>query len=299
MLPTGVFQKTVGDGLAFAGDLSGADLQKTNMQDIYLGRKDTTIEMEKTDFFMADLSYALVENIHGPGAIFYHSILFNTQIKNSDFSGANFCGADLSNVRFKNVLLKDADFTGAISIPEEIAALLDNGKCTAESRITTTTKKKGRSVFFSMPGCLSKYDEVLTKDYKKILEDKGYDVIYYQKDDYPQFGQFNRIRQSIKEASAMIAFGLKQVNIKDGVYHPDTTKQTSLKNKWLPTPWNELEVGMGLMNDLPILLVKDPAIDSGIFDDKLSECFVATIPSDFDSRRLEANKEFTRWLEKF
>ena len=32
-LPTGVFQKTLGDGLAYAGDLSGADLQRTNLQD--------------------------------------------------------------------------------------------------------------------------------------------------------------------------------------------------------------------------------------------------------------------------
>jgi uncharacterized protein YjbI with pentapeptide repeats len=297
-LPTGVFQKTVGDGLAYAVDLSCADLQKTNMQDIYLGRKDIPIRMAKTDLFMADLSYALVENIDGPGAIFYHSILFNTQIKNSDFSGANFGGADLSNARFKNVLLKGADFSGAINVPEEISAVLIDGVCTAEERITTSSKKKGKSIFFSMPGCLSKYDEILTKDYKEILEEKGYDVIYYQKDDYPQYGQFNRIRQSILDASAMVAFGLKQVNIKDGVYHPDTTQEMNLKNKWLPTPWNELEVGMGLMNNLPILLVKDPAIDSGIFDDKLSECFVSTIPSDYDSRRLEANKAFIRWLDR-
>ena len=56
-------------------------------------------------------------------------------------------------------------------------------------------------------------------------------------------------------------------------------------------PWNELEVGMGLMNHLPILLVKSEGISSGIFDSKLSECFVATITADSDNRELKYNTE--------
>jgi type II secretory pathway pseudopilin PulG len=34
ILPTGVFQKTLADGLGYASDLSKCDLQKTNMQDV-------------------------------------------------------------------------------------------------------------------------------------------------------------------------------------------------------------------------------------------------------------------------
>ena len=36
--PTGIYQKTLGDGLAYAGNLNYADLQRTNMQDLYLGK---------------------------------------------------------------------------------------------------------------------------------------------------------------------------------------------------------------------------------------------------------------------
>ena len=36
VLPTGVLQKTLADGLGFATDLSGCDLQKTNLQDVLL-----------------------------------------------------------------------------------------------------------------------------------------------------------------------------------------------------------------------------------------------------------------------
>lgn len=299
-LPTGVFQKTVGDGLAYAKDLSYADLQKTNLQDVYLGKKQGSIMMHMTDMFMADLSYALLENIEGVGAIFYHAVLSNTQIKNCNFTKANFVGADLSNARFKNVILDGANFSDAINIPNEIASVLNEDSIVKQTTpISTTTTKKGKSIFFSMPGCMSKEDEMLTRDYKQILEAKGYDVIYYKKDDYPEFGQFTKVKKSIMNSSAMIAFGLKQINIKDGSYHPNTTKEESINDKWLPTPWNGIEVGMGLMANLPILLVKDKDIDSGIFDAKLTECFVGTIPSDFDCRKLETSPVFTGWLEKF
>lgn len=299
-LPTGVFQKTVGDGLAYADDLSYADLQKTNLQDVYIGKKQGNVKMHMTDMFMADLSYALLENIDGTGAIFYHAVLSNTQIKNCDFSKANFVGADLTNARFKNVLLEGANFSNAINIPKEIVSVLsEDGIVLQNTSISTTSAKKGKSIFFSMPGCMSKEDEMLTRDYKKILEAKGYDVIYYKKDDYPEFGQFTKIKKSILSSSAMIAFGLKQINIKDGSYHPHTTKEESINDKWLPTPWNGIEVGMGLMANLPILLIKDKDIDSGIFDAKLTECFVATIPSDFDCRKLETNTSFAGWIEKF
>jgi len=38
--PTGIYQKTLGDGLAYAGNLNYADLQRKNMQDLYLGKKN-------------------------------------------------------------------------------------------------------------------------------------------------------------------------------------------------------------------------------------------------------------------
>ena len=75
ILPTGVFQKTLGDGLAYAVNLSKTDLQHTNLQNLYLGRKDETkIQMQETDMFMADLSYANLDEIDGQGAVFMNSM---------------------------------------------------------------------------------------------------------------------------------------------------------------------------------------------------------------------------------
>lgn len=97
----------------------------------------------------------------------------------------------------------------------------------------------------------------------------------------------------------MVVFGLKQINIVSGSYHKNTFQEKDITNKWMSTPWNELEVGMGLMAGLPILLIKDNDIDFGIFDENLSECFIASISTDVDCRKLETNKPFISWLAKF
>lgn len=302
ILPTGIFQKTLADGLAYAGDLSVIDLQRTNLQDVYLGRKDNTrIVMNDTDLYLSDLSYALIEHVDG-NAIFYRSILFCTQIKDCNFSGATFRESDLTNVCFKDVIIKDADFTDAVNIPEAIekALVYQDGKriYPFENPITVKSSVLGKSIFFSMPSVMSKEDELLTKDYQVYLEKRGYKVIFYIKDDYPCFGQLNRIRQKILASSAMIVFGFKQTNIHEATYRPKTNDEEKWSNKWMATPWNEIEVGMGLMKGMPILLVKDSQIDMGIFDKNLSECFVATVSIGDDNRKLVQNKELAKWLSK-
>lgn len=300
VLRVGVFQKTLGDGLAYATDLSKADLQKVNLQNVYLGKdsEEQKIIMFKTDLFMADLSYALLENIDGKEAIFYNAILFNTQIKNCNFSCANFAGADLKNASFTNVILNGAKFKDAINVPSEITKVLKDGVVDCKDEITAKAPEPKGEIFFSMPGCISKREEALTKTYKEILESWGYSVCYYMKDDYPEYGQFSRVRESIGRSSAIIAFGFKQMCVEKGTVLPGTAKEKQLTDKWFNTPWNEVEVGMALMRGIPILLVKDEGIDSGIFDKKLSEHFIGSISTEFDSRKIETNPVFVEWCNQ-
>lgn len=296
---TGVLQKTLADGLGFATDLSGCDLQKTNLQDVLLDNKKQEILMDETDLYLADLSFANIEGIKGHGIIFYNSILFYARIKNCDFTNGNFRGADLNGVEFKNCILKGADFTGARNRPSFIDENLDEkGIFKLSGKISAKHDKRGKTIFFSMPGMLNKEDETITKNYKEFLEKNGYEVVYYKRDDYPRFGQLNRVKEAINRSTGMIAFGFKQIEISDGKYRPGTSDEKQWKGKWLSTPWNEIEVGMGLAVGMPILLVHDPIISEGVFENELSECFVARVLSTEDSRRLEYNKSFQEWYSK-
>ena len=296
---TGVLQKTLADGLGFATDLSGCDLQKTNLQDVLLDNKKQEILMNGTDMFLADLSYANIEGIKGHGIIFYNAILFYARIKNCDFTDAVFRGADLNGVVFKNCILKGADFTGARNVPSFILENLDaENKFILSGNISAKHNTKDKTIFFSMPGMLNKEDETITKNYKEFLEKNGYDIIYYKRDDYPRFGQLNRVKEAINRSTGMIAFGFKQIEISNGKYRPGTRDEKQWNGKWLSTPWNEIEVGIGLAVGMPILLVHDPIISEGVFENELSECFVARVLSTEDSRRLEYNKSFQEWYSK-
>ena len=72
-----------------------------------------------------------------------------------------------------------------------------------------------------------------------------------------------------------------------------------IRNEWLSTPWNEVEVGMAAMIGIPILLVKDNSIEDGIFDRIISESYIYTLSSDTDIKELEQNQIFTEWLSRF
>lgn len=302
ILPTGVFQKTLADGLAYARDLSNLDLQKTNLQDAYIGRKDKKkIVVDNTDLYMSDLSYALIENAQG-NAIFYRSILYRTKFKKCNFRNANFSEADLSHTTFKDVYLINADFTGAKNIPNEIKCHLtqrDGRDIYVDDKAVTVNMKGAQKVIFmSVPSIMSKENELLSKDYKAFLENKGFNVLYYVRDDYPLFGQLNKIKEQIMASTGMVVFGFKQTHIQKAVYRPNTENEENWDNKWLSTPWNEIEVGMGLMRGLPIMMIKDPTIESGIFDSHLSECFVSNLSTGTDSRKLADNKEMNNWLAR-
>ena len=98
--------------------------------------------------------------------------------------------------------------------------------------------------------------------------------------------------------SLIIVNGCLWFQIHNDTFRPKTNNEEKWNDKWLATPWNEIEIGMGLMKGMPILLVKDPHIDMGIFDSNLSECFVANVSTDDDSRKLAQNKEVVKWLSK-
>lgn len=306
-LPTGIYQKTIGDGLAYAIDLSHVDLQKTNLQDVCIEGKKERLILNCCDLYMADLSYALVKNVDAEGAYFYHSIMLNTIFKKANLKNADFRNSDLLRSKFENVELYMANFTGASNIPKEIEEGLaeyiePDGSISMRymknDTVTTFLNQTKGNIFFSIPGCTSIKDSILISEYKKLIEGLQYNVICYTRDQYPQFGQLNKIRLDIMQSSAMIVFGLKQLEIKHGTFRPGTSEENEWNKKWMHTPWNELEVGLGAMNGLPILLVKDKEINSGIFDSHLSESFIVTIQSNQPIDEVKNNPSFRMWISK-
>ena len=172
-LPTGVLQKSLADGLVYGKNISGVDLQYTNLQNVYFGAKDFKFLLQKADLFNSNLSYALIDNVDAQGVILYNAILHRCKIKNSDFSYADFRGADLSGTRFINTILTNANFETAHNIPEEIKKNLTDGIYTSSSPVTTDKEEDKKLIFFSMPGSMNPTDRALIDSYLCALIDFG------------------------------------------------------------------------------------------------------------------------------
>lgn len=355
-LQTGVYQKTLADGLAYAQDLSLVDLQRTNLQNTYFGLKkeeekakvirtkfgilwqrfcqvlmnmwnaivrlvevpvDSSseepvdekinaktyhkIRIHQTDFYLADLSYALFEYVDGD-AYFTSAILCHTRFKLCDLRGANFKGADLSNVFFKQVKLKGADFSNAINLPKDLKDKLDDaGKFTQDEVYTTpAVAQEPKQIFFSVPSILDPQETYYKESLSQYLNTRGYIVIPYVRDQYPQFGQIKSVAERVKMASGMVVFGFKQTQVVEGFYRPHTSETQHWTNKWLPSPWNEIEVGMASMKNIPVLIVKEDGINTGIFDIALSETDIITytVPEKTMPIEWEGCNELQQFLSK-
>ena len=76
-------------------------------------------------------------------------------------SNSCFREADLTRVKFKNVFLKNADFTGALHVPDKIKEKLVDGKYLDDDRVTAGHKlESSKSIFFSMPSVMEKGEEL-------------------------------------------------------------------------------------------------------------------------------------------
>jgi Pentapeptide repeats (9 copies)/Pentapeptide repeats (8 copies) len=109
--PPGNFQKLLADALTRAPKtlLVGADLQRANLQNAWLGR----IELPEADFYRADLSSASFKEGRVQRAQFYEARLARTRFVHARVDGANFFGADLSGADFSGATLQGASFAQA------------------------------------------------------------------------------------------------------------------------------------------------------------------------------------------
>jgi hypothetical protein len=86
-----------------------------------------------------------------------------------------------------------------------------------------------------------------------------------------------------------IAFGFAELKIVDGLWRSGTADETNFNGRALPTSWTQIEAGMAAMINLPLMLVSDPEVTSGVFDPVLTDrkVFRLTTPPDRFSHEMK------------
>lgn len=269
---TGNLQKLLADGLLYAQSLESQDLQRTNLQNAYLGvRNDGRVpDLRRADFYRADLSSASLKGATATKAQFYQARLHNTIFKNANLEGASFFETDLLGANFTGARLRGATFKGARNIPASIEPYLQNSESqfdgpdvVPEMPPVTVVPPK---VFISKPSTLSATQETVAREVAQLLGQEQFDIATVERREYPGVGAVAEVRRVLAGCAGMVVVGFRQFEVTKGTWRAGTRDVKVLENVALPTTWNHVEAGMAAMAGLPILFVVESGVIGGLAD---------------------------------
>ncbi len=269
---TGNFQKLLADGLLYAPSLDSVDLQRTNLQNAYLGakRKGVATDLKHADFFRADLSAASLKGANAENAVFYQTRLHNTIFKNTNLIGASFFEADLLGANFNGAKLLNAKFIGARNIPNVlIAHITEDGSYSGPESLPYETQSESverPKVFISKPGTLTVLQQELVQQVTGILAKENIDATTVSRADYPSVGAISEVRRVLIGCSGALIIGFRQLEVIKGTWRSGTEEAASVEDVALPTTWNHVEAGMAAMVGLPMLFLVERGVIGGLFE---------------------------------
>lgn len=268
---TGNFQKLLADGLLYASSLESADLQRTNLQNAYLGAKSgVPPNLMRADFYRADLSAASLKGANAENAVFYQARLHNTIFKEANLSGASFFEADLLGANFSGATLRNAKFAGARNVPDDLLAHIgeDGTYCGPDicPRAAAAPVVERPKVFISKPGTLNVLQQELVRQVVGILADEDIDATTVERGNYPNVGAMSEVRRVLRGCSGALIIAFRQLEVAKGTWRSGTEETRSVEDVALPTAWNHVEAGMAAMAGLPMLFLVERGVIGGLFE---------------------------------
>ncbi|MGY1760689.1 pentapeptide repeat-containing protein [Geodermatophilus sp. SYSU D00779] len=129
-------QKVLADSLRYARPgrhlprgLAGADLQRCNLRNAYLGTREQErpVDLSGADLFEADCTGASLRGVVAEGVVLYRARLEGATLVGANLARADLRAAKLTGARLAGALIEGARFDGAEDIPRNVAVLLSDG----------------------------------------------------------------------------------------------------------------------------------------------------------------------------
>ena len=125
-------------------------------------------------------------------------------------------------------------------------------------------------IFLSYPKPYLKVQEEFIERINKALQDRGLEPRTLGVTDYDMNAPLTAIRRLMLESSGMITIAFRRSLIEKGVEKPQSDigyKEHKLSDKWLTSPFCQIEPAMAYQLGLPILIFReDGVIDEGVLE---------------------------------
>lgn len=134
----------------------------------------------------------------------------------------------------------------------------------------------------------------------QLLNERGLETRTLGVTDAPVAAPLQDVERLMRTCRGAMILGLAQVHIIEGISKDGTSERASVRDAYLPTPWNHLEAGMAFALGLPVLVLREEGVSGGIFDPGASDRFVHQAElSQAWIRSSEFQQIMDRWLEDF
>lgn len=139
------------------------------------------------------------------------------------------------------------------------------------------------SVFLSYPQPYLKNQEYFIDQIREYLEERGFCTRTLGVTDYDTEAPLVAIRRLMLESNGLLTIAFRRAYVEKGTGKPNTdidnVKKYDISNKWLTSPYCQIEPAMAFQIGLPILIFREKGvIDDGI----LEKGVVGTYMPEFD-----------------
>jgi hypothetical protein len=119
------------------------------------------------------------------------------------------------------------------------------------------------AVFVSCPATLTDSQIEARELILRELDERPIGIIRIERSDYMEV-PWEQLRQTISNADGVVVFGFRQLHVATGEWRPGTDEARAIAG-WYSTPWSQIEAGLAIMAELPVLAIADPELTDGVF----------------------------------
>ncbi len=235
-------------------------------------QEETRLDLSDADFYQANVTGASFRRDICKRTVFFGTTAVEAVFVGANLTGANFREADLRRARFEGATLDGADFSdaklagarfkGALQVPAEIMPHLGQ-----DDRYEAKDEEHERSVtvFVSSPSVVRPADLGIVEAVCVCLVQQEYEPVRVSPDAYHHDRHLFDVRQMMAGCAGVIVIGLPQLELEVGRWRPATAEERVLADTILPTPWNDIETGIGVGLGLPVLSIRAGCGPYGVF----------------------------------
>jgi hypothetical protein len=142
------------------------------------------------------------------------------------------------------------------------------------------------SVFVSRPTAANAEQESFCDALVDVLTGEGLRARTLGVTDYPSLAPLAEVLALMRQCSGALVLGLRQTHIATGEMKAGSSAAAKVADLYLATPWNQIEAGMAVALERPLLVARENGVEGGVFDVGSSDRFIHQV--DFGNDWLES-----------